>query len=117
MILHRFVCDECGKVVEDTETYDVHICPVCNAEMRWDIKPRIRGNYKNPVHSDALAVHPDQRAEHEQMFPNIELDAQNRPVFDNYADHHAYLEKCNMTKVTQKIRGGATFTKKISEYR
>ena len=59
-------------------------------------------NYLNPVHSDALAIHPDQRAEHEQLFPNIRIDKQNRPVFDNFKDHEDYLKKTNMVKVRQK---------------
>lgn len=104
MAIHRFVCGKCNEVVEDTTSKGIHYCPVCNEAMRWDVGVQISGNYDNPIHSDALAIHPDQRAEHEQTFPNIRLDEQNRPVFDNMHDHQAYLDKCGMVKQTQKLR-------------
>lgn len=62
----------------------------------------IHGNYKNPIHSDSLAIHPDQRAEHEQTFPNIKLDGQNRPIFDNFVDHENYLKKTGFVKLASK---------------
>lgn len=104
MALHNFICDECNVSVQDTNTKCKHKCPVCDKDMRWDIHVAIHGNYKYPVHSDAMAIHPDQRAEHEQRFPNIRIDKQNRPVFDNYTDHQAYLDQCNIIKVRQKLK-------------
>ena len=104
-VIHRFVCGECGEVTEDTNTRGKHYCPKCGGVMGWDIgKISANGSYRRPVHSDSLAIHPDQRAEHEQTFPNIRLDEQNRPVFDNMHDHQAYLDKCGFVKQTQKLR-------------
>ncbi len=104
MATHRFVCDECAITVEDSTTKGIHFCPRCSGEMYWDVQVNFQSGYERPVHSDALAIHPDQRAEHEQTFPNIRLDEQNRPVFDNLHDHQAYLDKCGMVKQTQRIR-------------
>ncbi len=104
MAIHRFVCEKCSEVITDTTTTGTHYCPKCNNEMYWDVQVNFQSGYEHPIHSDALAIHPSQRAEHEQMFPNIRLDEQDRPVFDNVYDHQAYLDKCGMVKKTQKIR-------------
>ena len=105
MIIHEFICDDCDIIVKDTNTKCVHKCPECDKEMRWNLTGMaIHGHYQHPVHSDALAIHPDQRAEHECLFPNIEIDKQNRPVFNNFVDHENYLEKCNLVKVPKKIK-------------
>ncbi len=104
MPIHEFVCDKCSVRIEDSNTKDIHFCPMCGKGMRWDCRVAIHGNYKHPVHSDALAVPEHQRAEHERLFPNIELDGDCRPVFDNFTDHEAYLKKTNMIKQPQKIR-------------
>ncbi len=104
MVIHEFTCDSCEMTISDTSTIEVHACPICGGEMRWLINARIHGNYEHPVHSDALAVHPSQRAEHEQTFPNIRLDKQNRPIFENFRDHENYLKKCNLVKLPKKIK-------------
>lgn len=105
MIIHNFACDACNITVQDTNTREVHVCPECRGSMRWDLTGiGIHGNYLHPVHSDALAINPNQRAEHRRLFPNIELDGQNRPIFDNFVDHEAYLKKCNLVKNRQKIK-------------
>lgn len=104
MALHSFVCDKCMIKVEDTTTKGIHKCPECGEDMRWDLNIGIHGNYKHPVHSDALAISPTQRAEHERLFPNIGLDSECRPIFDNFTQHEAYLKKCNLVKHTQKIK-------------
>ncbi len=104
MTIHYFICDDCNVMVSGTSTKIIHKCPECSEDMRWDTHVAIHGNYKHPVHSDAMAIHPDQRAEHEQRFPNIRIDKQNRPIFDNFTDHQAYLDKCNIIKVRQKIK-------------
>lgn len=104
MVVHSFVCDDCKIEVHDTNTKCIHKCPECGEAMRWNCKIAIHGNYKNPIHSDALAINPNQRAEHERLFPNIRLDKQNRPVFDNFTNHEAYMKKCNIIKHPQRIK-------------
>lgn len=103
--LHRFTCEDCGAGMEAVMPKSMHHCPKCHGEMYLSSGgASIHGNYQRPIHSDALAIHPDQRAEHEQKFPNIRLDEQNRPVFDNMYDHQKYLDECGLVKRTQKIR-------------
>ncbi len=61
-------------------------------------------DYDHPIHSDSLAMNPNQVAEHRRMFPDIKIDPECRPVFDNYAAHDKYLEACGLVKNPQKIR-------------
>ena len=103
MAIHSFIC-ECGKQIEDTTTKGIHKCPECKQDMALDCKVAIHGNYQHPVHSDSLAIHPSQRAEHEREFPNVRLDKQCRPVFDNFTQHENYLKKTGFQKLPQKIR-------------
>jgi hypothetical protein len=74
-----------------------------NRDLKADI-PFASGDYKRTVYSDSLAINPDQRAEHLKTFPNIKLDSQNRPMFSNFQDHQAYLDKCNIVKERKKIK-------------
>lgn len=104
MITHDFVCDNCGKVVHDSNTKIVHKCPICSKNMRWDCRVAVHGNYQRPIHSNALAINPGQVEEHKKIFPNIRLDGQYRPIFNNFVDHEDYLKKSNMIKLPQKIK-------------
>ncbi len=36
MAIHDFVCDDCGVVVQDTQTKTIHVCPKCGKDMRFD---------------------------------------------------------------------------------
>lgn len=114
MAIHRYVCDKCKVFIERENTKIEYDCPKCSEEMRWDLHIAIHGNYKRPVHSDALAISPDQRAEHERRFPNIRLDEVCRPIFEKFTDHEAYLKECNIIKHTQKIRVKGKQIAKIS---
>ena len=104
MPLHNFVCDSCMVMVQDTNTKGIHKCPECDGDMRWVLSVSIHGNYRTPIHSNSLAINPEQRAEHEQKFPNIRLDDQSRPIFDNFTAHQKYLDDCNLVKNRQKIK-------------
>ena len=64
----------------------------------------IGSEYKKPLHSDSLGIQPDQVAEHRRMFPNIEIDKENRPVFHNVSEHQGYMDKCGIVKNKQKIK-------------
>ncbi len=103
MANHKFVCDDCKILIEDTST-ETHLCPQCDVAMRWDLHIAIHGNYKTPVHSDSLAINPNQVAEHKKMFPNIELDGDCRPIFDNFQRHEAYLKKTGFVKMPKKLK-------------
>jgi hypothetical protein len=60
--------------------------------------------YTTPLHSDSLAITPGQVAEHKQLFPNIEIDNECRPVFHNYTEHDNYLKATGFVKKSQRIR-------------
>ena len=64
----------------------------------------VGAEYKRPLHSDSLGMQPDQVAEHRRMFPNIEIDKQNRPVFHNMPEHQDYMDKCGIVKHKQKVK-------------
>jgi len=66
--------------------------------------PHTSKDYMKTIHSDSLAINPEQRAEHEQRFPNIKLDDQHRPMFDNFQDHQKYLNDCNIVKERKKVK-------------
>ncbi len=102
--LFGFKCRGCGAERKDVMPDEMHHCSECGGDMHMKSFALAGGNYNRPIHSDALAIHPDQRAEHEQKFPNIRLDEQNRPVFDNMGDHQKYLDDCGLVKRTQRIR-------------
>jgi len=111
MPLYSFQCPKCGATderVRRMKNADKKcMCTECGTKMNRDFKadmPFASGDYKRAVHSDSLAIHPDQREEHLKTFPNIKLDSQNRPVFDNYQNHEAYLKKCNIVKERKKIK-------------
>lgn len=104
MAMHEFICDECDIVLKDNNTRGVHLCPRCNCGMRWNVCIGFHGNYAHPVHSDALAINPEQAEEHKQKFPNIELDGQCRPVFNNFVNHQAYLDATGFVKTAQKLK-------------
>lgn len=111
MPFYNFICSGCGskqEVKRSMNRCDVPTLCVCGAVMRRDFQadiPFASGDYHNgAIHSDSLAISPDQRAEHLQKFPNIKLDNQNRPVFDNFQNHQTYLDKCNIVKERKKIR-------------
>lgn len=111
MPLYSFQCPKCENKEERMRAMKNAgkkcMCTKCGTKMNRDLRadlPFMSGDYKRAIHSDSLAISPDQRTEHEQKFPNIKLDSQNRPVFDNFQNHQAYLDKCNIVKERKKIK-------------
>lgn len=114
-----FVCDSCGKKLTALRTMkhrnDVASCE-CGESMHRDLPAEAphaqsRGrDYSKPIHSNSLAISPSQVAEHKRLFPNVKLDSECRPVFDNYTDHNKYLEKTGFVKMPTKRK--RRFTKK-----
>ena len=111
MPVYSFICPKCEVKTERVRTMphanNRCMCS-CGTKMNRDFQadiPFTSGDYHNgAVHSDSLAISPDQRAEHLKTFPDIKLDSQNRPVFDNFQSHQAYLDKCNIVKERKKIK-------------
>lgn len=81
-------------------------CTECAAIMKLLVSvPCIsKGGYGKPIHSDALAIHPSQREEHQRRYPDIKLDKQNRPILDKFTPHEKYLEARGIYKPPGKQR-------------
>ena len=109
---YRCLNPECGAKEERTKSAkDVGIdelCPRCKMPMVRDYAAEHvnTGNrdYRKPIHSDSLAINPNQRAEHEKRWPHIPIDSEGRPVFSNYHDHDNYLKATGFIKNRQKIK-------------
>jgi len=90
------------------------VCEVCESTMDRDYQADLVnvGNvdYAKPIHSDSLAISPDQVAEHQRLFPDVKIDSECRPILENYKQHDAYLEKTGFIKHPQKQKKrGKTF--------
>lgn len=108
-----YYCPKCDadkpliRVTRQTDEDD--LCETCGARGYYAyIKStgQISGdkNYSHPIHSNSLAISPAQVAEHKKRFPNIKIDSECRPVFDNYVEHDKYLQACNIDKKEQRIK-------------
>lgn len=111
MPLYTFKCINCGNRVElirsMKDTQYPQACSICGSVMGRDFKtdlPHAAKDYNHPIHSDALAISPTQRVEHERLFPDIKVDEACRPIFDNFASHEAYMKKCGIIKHPQKTK-------------
>lgn len=109
---YNFRCPKCGKLEEVIRPMaDAELpwrCLGCNVKMNRDFQVDLpfasNKDYKKPIHSDSLAISPDQRAEHEQLFPDIKLDKECRPIFDNFSAHDSYLKKIGCEKKRQRTK-------------
>lgn len=110
MPLYSFICSKCGTKDERVRAMKnagkACMC-TCGAKMNRDFAadlPHAANDYKKPIHSDSLAINPCQRAEHEKIFPDVKLDNQCRPIFNNFQAHESYMKKCNIVKERQKTK-------------
>jgi len=107
--IYTYCCEVCGEQKEIIHSMNETKVPkCCGKKMQRDFQADIpnAGNrdYSRPIVSDSLAINPSQRTEHEQMFPNIKLDNECRPIFDNYQAHEDYLKKTGFVKTPQRKR-------------
>ena len=110
MPIYCFNC-ECGKNIEVVrpmrKALDAQKC-VCGKTMFRNLpaeNKNISGTpYLHTIHSDSLAIAPSQIEEHKRLFPNIELDGDCRPIFNNFKDHDAYLKKTGFVKAPKKVK-------------
>ena len=106
------ICPKCGKQEEVVRSMELSQQPFeccdCKVNMRRDFQAEHVNtsgkDYRRPIVSDSLALHPSQIAEHKREFPDIEVQSDGRPVFDNYAKHQKYLDACGVMKHPQRIR-------------
>lgn len=113
-----FICNECRtrktEFVRSHSELEVPACPdhgPMSRNFHSDLISVRADRYRTPIHSDALAIAPSQRKEHEKLFPDIVLDDKCRPVFDNFEKHEAYLNATGFQKNPGKQKRRA---KKIS---
>ena len=109
-----YICPKCKipvkvvKLMADANKNEQ--CPRCGFMLRRDFKAEGvlvgagRRSYHRPIVSDSMAMNPEQISEHKRMFPNIEVTSEGQPVFDNFSDHEAYMKKCNIEKMPQRIK-------------
>lgn len=102
-MIHSFVCDNCGNVVEDTNTKCVHKCK-CGTDMRWDLTGNVGGCSDYEHISESLAIHPDQIPEHQQKFPGIDIISDGRLRFTSTKQQERYANKCGFDKKPQRIK-------------
>ncbi len=106
---YSYICNLCYDkrtiVAGIHEDHNDQVCG-CGALMGRDYmadKPRVHADsYHKAIHSDALAIDPSKRKEHERLHPDIKLDSKCRPVFDNFKAHEAYLEHTGHVKLPGK---------------
>lgn len=102
------VCVKCKNTLELNEAPDC--IPRCCDEYMNRIFPKgkrvsVLGKpYLRTKYSDSLAVSMNQIAEHKKMFPDVKVDAEGRPGFDNVQQQDRYLEASGMIKHPQKIK-------------
>lgn len=104
MVKHRFICDGCGKVVEDTNTEGVHKCPDCGFDMRWDLGGNASGHGDYHHFSESLGINPDQIPEHRKLFPNVDVLPDGRLHFTSVRQQERYANRCDFYKKPQKIK-------------
>lgn len=105
-------CLRCGDVKtvirSMRETEKPVVCTSCRVRMKRDFRTENKNvgdkDYGRPIHSDALAISPLQVEEHKRQFPDIKIDSEGRPIFDNYRKHDEYLEKTGAQKLRQRKR-------------
>lgn len=111
MPIYTFVCSKCYKskerILSMQKSDEPQFCK-CGYQMVRDFQADIPfasgGDYSHPIYSDSLAINPCQKEEHLKTFPDIKLDSQNRPVFDKFSSHEAYLKRCNLVKERKKVK-------------
>jgi putative FmdB family regulatory protein len=94
--------DEITKPMSDSNTEEK--CRQCGAVLERDYRAEVPSSMGSDtyearaIHSDSLAIHPSQRAEHERLYPDVPLDSACRPVLNNFKQHERYLEARGVVK-------------------
>ncbi len=104
MAIHKFVCDACDIIIEDTTTEGIHHCPICAEEMWWDCRNVgiAEGDYSHT--SASLAINPCQTKAHKKLFPGIDVLPDGQIRFDSVKQQSDYCDKTGFSKMPQKIK-------------
>lgn len=121
------MCKKCDFEIEQTQVHfrtscamslyyrdNVPLCPNCKGGVALEKETQIENcgtafaikgaPYSQPIHSDAMAIHPSQVAEHKAAFPDIKIDSQCRPVMENSEQHQKYMDACGFVKQRQSTK-------------
>ncbi len=103
MPLYEYQCRTCGEQEDLVMSMkdDIPTGLPCKCGKRKGRVYSVRCHadlYTTPIISDALAMNPNQIAEHRRMFPDIEVTPVGQPVFDNFEKHEAYLKATGFRK-------------------
>ena len=111
---YKYLCPKCEWNEEISKPVsrhrEVENCRQCGTPMDRDYMNEGRrvetghcgDSYHRDIHSDSLAIHPEQAAEHRQLYPDVPLDSACRPVFTNYRQHDAYLKARGLNHTTKQ---------------
>lgn len=111
MPFYCYRCPTCGwtdEVIKPmSASNSVETCRQCGAVMERDCRAEVATNTcdthnARPIHSDSLAIHPDQIGEHHQRFPDVPLDGACRPVFTSTKQRAKYLSQRGIVKVPHR---------------
>lgn len=113
--IHINYCPKCDvdmdmeKVCITSLAHETNLCDACGTRVYvgWKLGYTIgiRGKeYFHPLHSDSLAINPSQIPEHRKLFPNVNVDSEGRPIFENFRQHDDYLETCGFQKQIQRLK-------------
>ncbi len=113
--IHINYCPQCDIDRDMSEicitglAHETNLCDTCGTRVYMGFKQGstigIRGReYFHPLHSDSLAINPIQIAEHRALFPDVKIDGEGRPIFENFRQHDDYLETCGFHKQDQRIK-------------
>jgi len=106
MATYIYQCGDCGRrediIKPMAESDRVEVCPTCGYLMTKDIMantPTVyQSGYSKDLHSDALAIHPSQRAEHQELYPDVKVDKQCRPVLTSVKQADKYYDARGVVK-------------------
>ena len=108
MPIYEFYCKNCGSetevVVPMSKAPKRHKCTICAMEMNRVFSSVNVSNkeYGTPIVSHSLAIHTEQIAEHNKLFPDIKVRSDGCLEFHNYQQHDKYLKKIGWEKKPQK---------------
>ncbi len=101
MPYYDFYCKVCGATAEEFRLMSEHDAPMecaCGAGMTRDFVAEgaaVRGDYKHPIVSEALAFDAIDLAEHRAMYPDIDVEVDGRfarPILRSLSQKRAYLK-------------------------
>ena len=96
---HCEVCDESKDVFRPVKDHNLPEICQCGKRMKRNYQKEhhaVRGDYKEPIVSEAMAFDAIDLGEHRKRFPDIEVQVDHarsaRPIFKSLGQKRAYLK-------------------------